>query len=206
MKKIGCFLVFLWALASVPLYADNDITLFGAAQRQGTLNVQSGTTAATKLSTFDPGTFGLFGARFGHGKIVGGEHTIAYAPNFVEASTKAIFYNSNFLVQAPLPKIKPYGTVGLGSIFTWGTDSSDRPSFAKLGNKFALNYGGGIKVLPAGPVGIRLDIRGYLIPDAKFNVPAPTAADPLATVKSQGQTLKMFEAGFGIIFAFGGRK
>lgn len=203
MKNVGCFLVLTCMLAVVPVHADSDVTLFGAAQHQGKLTVQSATSTATTTSNFNPGTFGTFGIRFGHGKVFGGEHTIAYAPNFLEANTKAVIYNSDILVQAPLPKLKPYGTIGLGSIFTWGTDDSGRPAFAKIGNKFALNYGGGVKVLPAGPVGIRFDIRGYVIPSAKFNLLAATPTNPLATIKSESQTLNMLEVGMGVIFSFG---
>ena len=202
MKKIGCFIVFVFVAAAVPLSADNDLTLFGAAQHQGKLNVKTGTTAATSLTTFDPGTFGIFGIRLGHGNVMGGEHSFAYAPNFVTGDAKAIIHTSNFLVQAPLPKVKPYATAGLGTIYSWGSDDAGRPAFGKIGMRFALNYGGGVKVLPAGPVGLRFDIRGYLIPNAKFNVPTPTATDPIATIKSLGQTLNVFEAGFGILFNF----
>ena len=207
MKNLGCFLILTCFLAAVPVYAENDVTIFGAVQHEGKLNVKSAQSTASTTSNFNPGNFGTFGLRVGSGKVWGHEHTFAYAPNFIEANTKAIIYNSNFLVQAPLPKAKPYVTAGLGSIFSFGTDDSGRPSFAKIGKafpgKFALNYGGGVKVLPAGPVGIRFDIRGYLIPSVKFNVVAPTLSDPKATVKSSSQTLNMMEAGFGIIFAFG---
>jgi len=199
MKNLRCFLVLTCILAAVPAYAEAYFTIFGAAQHQGKLTLQSASTTATTTSNFNPHTFGTFGLRFGHGKVFGGEHTIAYAPNFLEANTKAIIYNSDILVQAPLPKAKPYVTAGLGSIFSFGTDSSGRPSLGKIGSKFAINYGGGVKVLPAGPVGIRFDIRGYLIPSVKFNLPT----SPTATIQSQTQTLNMLEAGFGIIFAFG---
>jgi hypothetical protein len=199
MKNLRCFLVLTSILAALPAYAENDFTIFGAAQHQGKLTLQSASTTATTTSNFNPHTFGTFGIRIGHGKVFGGEHTIAYAPNFLEANTKAIIYNSDILVQAPLPKVKPYVTAGLGSIFSFGTDSSGRPSLGKIGSKFAINYGGGAKVLPAGPIGIRFDIRGYLIPSVKFNLPT----SPTATVQSQTQTLNMLEAGFGIIFAFG---
>jgi len=202
MKKIRCFLVLTCFIAAIPAYADNDLTLFGAAQHEGKLNVQSAATAAATTRSFDPATFGTFGLRFGHAKVFGSEHTIAYAPNFLEADTKAVFWNSNLLVQAPLPKAKPYVTAGIGSIFSWGEDSAGRPSFAKIGTKFALNYGGGVKVLPAGPVGLRFDIRGYAIPGSKFNIPFPTPIDPLATIQSQSQTLNVLEVGFGVIFSF----
>jgi opacity protein-like surface antigen len=203
MKITGCFLLVLCILAAVPAFAADDLTLFGAAQHQGSLTVRSATTTATTPANFNPGTFGTFGLRFSHARIFGGEHTIAYTPHFLDASTKAVIYNSNLLFQMPVPKIKPYGTVGLGSIFSWGTDASGRPSLGKIGTKFALNYGGGVKVFAAGPVGVRFDIRGYLVPDAKFNLAIPTSTDPLATVKSQAQNLNILEAGVGIVFAFG---
>jgi len=205
MKNILTVSLLTCILGVIPAYAQSDVTLFGATQYEGRLNVDTATSTATTSRSFNPSTFGAFGARFGHGRVFGGEHTFAYAPNFLEANTKAFFYYSNFLVQAPLPKVKPYGTAGLGSIFTFGTDDSGRPSFGKIGTKFALNYGGGVKILPAGPVGLRFDIRGYMIPGARFNVPVPTTLDPLATIKSASQTLNMIETGVGIVFSFGER-
>jgi opacity protein-like surface antigen len=202
MKNLRCFLVLVCFLAAVPAYSQDDLTLFGAAQHQGKLTVKSASSTASSISNFDPGTFGTFGARFGHGKVAGGEHTIAYAPNFLDSDTKAVIYNSNFLFQAPLPKIKPYGTAGMGTIISWGDDAAGRPSLGKIGTKFAINYGGGVKVFPAGPVGVRFDIRGYLIPGVKFNLPSFT--DPTQTVQAESHTLNMLEAGVGIIFRFGG--
>jgi hypothetical protein len=128
--------------------------------------------------TFDPKNFGVFGFRYSHGTVFGSEHTLAYAPNFVESETKAIIYNSNLIVHIPLPKVRPYGTAGLGSIFSWGS------SLVDIGKKFAVNYGGGLKLTPAGPVGGRIDIRGYTIP------------------KIQGQTLNVLEVSVGVLFSF----
>jgi opacity protein-like surface antigen len=203
MKNLGCFLTIVCIFAVVPAYAQGDVTIFGATQHEGKLNVETATSTATSIRSFDPATFGTIGIRFGHGRVFGGEHTFAYSPNFIEANTKAVFWNSNILAQVPVPKVKPYATAGVGTFFTFGTDDSGRPAFGKIGTKFALNYGGGVKVLPAGPVGIRFDIRGYLIPDVKFNIPVPTPTNPTATVKSESQTLNMLEAGLGIVFSFG---
>ena len=202
MKRLGCFLAFTCILFVVTAHAESDFTIYGSTQKEGKLNIRTAGQAASTTSTFNPATFGSFGLRIGHGNVFGGEHTIGYAPNFIEANTKAIVYNSNILVQAPLPKAKPYLTAGLGSIFSFGTDDSGRPAFGKIGSKWALNYGGGVKVLPAGPVGIRFDIRGYMIPSARFNIAVPTLSDPLATVKSESQTLNILEAGIGIVFSF----
>lgn len=205
MKNLRCFLVFLCVLAAVPAYADGDVTIFGAAQHQGKLTLQSATSAATTTTNFNPGTFGMFGVRFSHGKIIGGEHTLAYIPDFLGGGAKAFVYNSDFMVQAPLPKIRPYAVAGLGTILTWGSTSSGQPDISKIGDKFAFNYGGGIKIFPAGPVGVRFDIRGYAIPSAAFNVPALANAGNqsiTATIKSQTQTLNLLEVGLGVVFKF----
>jgi len=211
MKNFCCFLLFLCVLVAVPAYADGDITIFGAVQRQGKLTLQSASATVNPCVTtfssqcnFDPGNFGVFGARFSHGKIVGGEHTLAYVPDFLGGNAKAFIYNSDFMVQAPLPKVRPYAVAGLGTIFTWGS-TNGQPAFSKIGTKFALNYGGGLKIFPAGPVGVRFDIRGYAIPSAAFNLstlPGAVNQGALATVKSQTQTLNLLEVGLGVVFKF----
>ena len=175
MKILGCFLVLTCILAALPAYADSDLTLFGAAQHRGKLTLQSATQTATTTGNFDPTTFGVFGIRYSHGKVIGGEHTLAYAPNFISSNSKAFIYNSDLLLQVPLPKIRPYGVVGLGSIFTWS------------------------KIFPAGPVGVRFDIRGYTLPSVKFNLPASLVTQ---TVQTQSQSLNFIEYGFGVVFKF----
>lgn len=205
MKKLRCFLLILCIFAAIPAYADGDITIFGAAQHPGKLTLQSAQSTVAVTSNFDPGNFGTFGLRFSHGKIIGGEHTLAYTPNFVGGHAHGFIYNSDFMVQAPLPKVEPYAVAGLGFIFTWGTTSTGQPEFSKMGDKFALNYGGGLKIFPAGPVGVRFDIRGYAIPSASFNLPSLLNAGNqsiLATVKSQSQTLNLLEVGLGVVFKF----
>jgi opacity protein-like surface antigen len=184
---------------AVPAYAQSDFTILGAFHRPGKLTLNTAVQTGTTLGNFNPATFGAFGLRFGHGRVYGGEHTIMYAPNFLEADTKAVIYNSNVLLQAPLPKAQPYATAGLGTVFSFGTDEQGRPSLGKIGTKFALNYGGGLKVYPAGPVGIRFDIRGYLIPSVKLNLPT----DPSQTVQTESQSLNLLEIGAGIVFSFG---
>ena len=57
-----------------------------------------------------------------------------------------------------------------------------------IGNKFALNYGGGVKVFPSGPIGGRIDLRGYTIPKIE---------DP-----RRNQTLNIVELSVGLVFSF----
>jgi len=183
MKNVGCFLVSLLILMAVPAHA-SDVTLFGGFQHQGELTLRTGVTSVLvpSFETFNPKNFGVFGVRFGHGKVIGGEHTFAYNPNFIDSQAKAIIYNSNLLVQAPLPKLHPYGTVGLGSFFTFGSGPAD------IGTKFAVNYGGGLKILPVGPIGARIDVRGYAIPSIQSVI--------------EKQTLNIIEVSVGVVFSF----
>ena len=209
MKTVGCFLGFVCILAAAPVYAASDFTIFGAAQHQGKLTLQTATSTATTISPLDPRTFGVFGIRYGHGSVIGGEHTLAYAPNFLISGGRALIYNSDLRVQAPLPKVTPYVTAGLGAIFTWSSNSGACSSLTQpcplaqaigdIGTKFAINYGGGVKIFPAGAVGVRFDIRGYTLPSVSFNLPATIANQ---TVKTTNQNLNFFEYGFGVVFKF----
>src|SRR5262249_37184047 len=90
IRVFGLSFVLTRILAAVPGFAASDVTIFGAAERQGNLTLQgtflnqaSGTQTIT--DRLNPRTFGVFGIRYGHGKVIGGEHTLAYAPNFIES-------------------------------------------------------------------------------------------------------------------------
>jgi len=177
MKNAKYFLLLsLFCLfVAVPIHA-NDLTLFGGSQNPGSMTLQSvgGAIVAT-----EPRNFGTFGIRFSHGRVVGSEHTLAYSPNFLSSQHSAIIYNSNFMVQAPLPVVRPYATAGLGTVYVRGNGLQ-----AVTGAKFAVNYGGGVKVKLAGPLGAQLDARGY-------------------TIRSiNAQTLHVLEVSLGLVFSF----
>ncbi len=156
-KSVVVFAVIASCLLSVSANAA-DLTLFGGVQRQGQLTFQSAPgTAVNFVDTFSPRSFGVFGLRLSHGKIIGGEHTISYAPNFIQSGNNAFIYHSNLLVQAPLKVAKPYATIGAVLVHSSGD------TFSSFGTAFAFNYGGGLKAM-AGPVGVSFDIRGYTIP------------------------------------------
>src|SRR5207249_9232447 len=182
------FPALLVSMMNLPAFATEiDITAFGGVHRQGTLTLHSApTTTINLIRTINSTTFGVFGVRVGHGRVFGGEHTLAFSPNFIDAGTKAFIYNSNVLVQAPLPVVRPYGTVGLGLIHTSGQ------SLGVFGTRLALNYGGGVKFLPSGPVGVRVDVRGYSIPSTEFKV-----------FSTESQRIDYLEASIGIVFAIG---
>ena len=177
MKSLGRFLI-LFVVLSLPAFAeDNELTLFAGGQFPGKINLQSAGSGATQIVN-DPFNVGVFGVRFGHVKVWGHEQTFAYTPNFLDSNSKSIILNSNIVIQAPFPVVRIYASAGPGTLISWGSGVTD------LGSKFALNYGGGVKVKPAGPVGVRFDARAYSV----FSV--------------QSQTLKMFEVTAGVYFAF----
>lgn len=175
MKSIGCFLLLFLALSAQAVAAD--FTLFGGVQHPGTITLgDSAAGVANQLR--DPINVGVFGIRAGHGRVWGGEHTLAYAPNFLDKNSKAFIYSSNVRIQLPTPIIRPYATAGVGWILARGEGVSD------IGTKLAMNYGGGVKVSFVGPVGGRIDVRGYTIP------------------RVQGQTLNLVEVSLGVFFGF----
>jgi hypothetical protein len=180
MKKFGCFLVILIALSVTPAQA-GDLTLFGGFQHQGKITLGSTASGAASF-IFNPRDFGVYGGRLGLGlagiPFLGQEHTLAVAPSFIDTNSKAIIYNSNLLLQAPLILVKPYATVGLGLVHS----SGDTPS--AIGTHFAVNYGGGLKFSLFGPLGGRIDVRDYTIP------------------KVQSQTLNILEVSAGVVVAF----
>ena len=177
MKSLGRFLI-VFLLFSLPAFADgHDITIFAGAQFPGAITISNVTSGATQTIS-SPTKAGLFGLRYGRARIVGHEETIAYTSKFLDSNSKSLILNSNLLVQAPFPVVKPYVTVGAGTIYSWGSGISD------LGAKFGVNYGGGIKLRPSGPVGIRIDARGYSL----FGI--------------EGNTLKIGEVTVGVMFAF----
>jgi hypothetical protein len=162
-----------------------DVTVFGGVQHQGKLTLRSApSTTVNLLRTINSTNFGVFGLRFGHGRVFGGEYTLAFAPNFIDADTKAIIFNSNILLQAPLPVVRPYGTVGLGLIGTSGD------GLGVFGTKFAINYGGGFKFVPSEPVGIQVDVRGYSVPSTEFKV-----------FTTESQSVNFIEVSVGVVFS-----
>jgi hypothetical protein len=161
-----------------------DLTAFGGFQNPGKLTFETAPgTAGNLIQNFDPKTFGVFGARFGHGGLIGGEHTLAYAPNFLDNDTHAVIYHSNLRVQPTISFVKPYATAGIGLVATGGNTISD------FGTKFGFNYGGGVTFTGV-VVGVNLDVRGYAVP--KVSVAGFTTQ----------QRLDFLQATAGISFRF----
>lgn len=151
-----------------------DVTLFSGVQNPGKLTINN-VVGDTKLG-------GVFGARFSGGQVIGFEQTLAFSPNFLESSRRAFTTQSNLLIGVPAGHVVPYATAGVGLITTFGDSLLN---FGDIGTKFSVNYGGGIKFRKlAGPLGVRIDVRGYSVPGV-FS-----------------QTLNFVEGSIGLLFSF----
>jgi len=131
----------------------------------------------------------IFGFRLGTSfvPLFGMEHTLAFSsdylfpPNTAIREAKGFVYSSNLVFSFPVRAAVPYVTAGAGLLHQYG--DADMP----VGTKFAFNYGGGLKFPHlAGPLGVRLDLRGYR-----------------AGVFSN--KLNLFEISGGIILSMGGK-
>lgn len=176
------FLLLLVAFsAALPLNA-SDFTLFGGFHHPGKVSLgrtsgDGGDAAESILS--DGKDFGVLGARLFRSQApLGFEHTLAYAPNFLDEQANALIYNSNLLVQIPVVTLQPYGTIGIGLVRAGGGGPG------AFGAKFSINYGAGVKAWLVPPLGVRMDVRQYSIRGV------------------EGQTLRVWEASAGLSFGF----
>ncbi len=134
-----------------------DLTVFAGGVKPGKITIQG---VATPLDSSP-----IFGVRLSTNFVpaFGLEHTLAFSSDYLFPSSfsdiknaRGFVYNSNLIVNIPLGNIVPYATAGVGLIHQYG--ASDLP----VGTKFAFNYGGGLKFpRMVGPLGLRVDLRGY---------------------------------------------
>jgi hypothetical protein len=151
-----------------------DVTLYAGIQNPGKLTIGN--------AIRDTKTGGVFGARFSGGRVLGFEQTLGFSSNFLESNQRAFNTQSNLLLGIPVDRVVPYGTVGIGFITTFGDSVR---TFGDIGTKFTVNYGGGLKFRSlSGPLGLRVDIRGYSVPRV-FN-----------------QTLNFVEGSIGLLFSW----
>jgi hypothetical protein len=165
--------IFLWTIAASSLSA-GEVILYGGTQKPGELSWSN--AGLSEVVADLKGDFGgTFGFRYSAGRIVGFEQSIGYSPRFAKPGVRAFQTDSNLLIQFP-GKIVPYGTFGIGLVRSWGRgdfpeslDAGEIASFVfSLGNNFALNYGGGLKLRRLwGPLGVNIDVRGYTLPSAE---------------------------------------
>ena len=150
------------ALAAVMLLAGPasaaDLSLFVGGVMPGTVEVED-VEASLDNSP-------VYGFRFRSDFVpsFGMEHTLAFSSDYLFPSgassggdTRGVAFNSNLILDIPVRvrRAVPFLTAGVGFLRQYG--DAPRP----VGTRFAVNYGGGVK-LPrlVGPVGLRFDLRG----------------------------------------------
>jgi hypothetical protein len=169
---------------SSALLEATDLTIYGGFQKSGTLTRTVIFDSAAKLVQAN-NLGGTLGVRIGSSKPIGFEQGFSFSSNFIESGLKAFNVHSNLIVQFP-GHISPYATAGVGFMTNWGGSPPNPLSLAhlpsvptpndvihwadlessafKFGTRFAFNYGGGVKLRKvAGPLGLRIDMRGYSV-------------------------------------------
>jgi len=148
-------LIVLATLWAVPGHAA-DLTFFVGGVNPGSVTYNNVKTALDSSPVLG------FRFRTDFVPLFGMEHTLAFSsdylfpPNTAIKDANGFVYNSNLIIDIPIGIAVPYVTAGAGLICQYG--DSDLP----VGTKFAFNYGGGLKFPRlAGPLGFRVDLRGY---------------------------------------------
>ena len=146
----------LVAIFGMPASA-SDFTFFVGGVKPGSINYHDVKTSLDGSP--------VYGFRLGTNFVpfLGMEHTVAFSsdylfPRNVAAirNAKGFVYSGNLIVNVPAGRVVPYFTAGIGLIHQYGDEN------LPVGNKFAFNYGGGLKFPRlAGPMGLRFDMRGY---------------------------------------------
>ena len=169
--RIFASVVFLIAVtANAATAKASDISIFMGAALPGSVSYQD-----MKLPLDN--SF-VYGARYGYEFVpnFGMEHTVALSNDFLYSGStgdctcddscscpplwekaKGFMYSSNLTLGFQFDKRTiPFLTAGVGLVHQYG--DRDLP----VGTQFAFNYGGGLKFPNiAGPIGGRIDMRGY---------------------------------------------
>jgi hypothetical protein len=160
---IGFFL--LVACLGSTAYAA-DATFYFGFQKPGSLTLKQVPEIISQSVQLSTNWGGVIGARLSTSGVVGYEQSLGVSPNFLDSNATAFNTQSNLMVNIPIHKFVPYGTVGLGFITTWGESQKS------FGTRFTMNYGGGVKLTRIlGPLGLRFDLRGYTTFSAYGNSP-----------------------------------
>jgi hypothetical protein len=154
-KRLLCGVYLLAACLGSTVYAA-DATFYFGFQNPGSLTLKQVPDIISQSIQLNTNWGGVIGARLSTSGGIGFEQSIGVSPNFLDSNASAFNTQSNLMVNIPLHKFVPYGTVGLGFVSTWGESQKS------FGTRFTLNYGGGIKLRKIlGPLGLRFDLRGY---------------------------------------------
>jgi hypothetical protein len=132
----------------------------------------------------------FIGSRFG----VEGE--LAWLPQFFNGdgglvqSSRVVTTSGNVLVQVPIGKLRPYGTMGAGWMFVRTEDVAD--VFTSSSALKALNAGGGV-IAPVKNWTFRADVRYFVSEHADSQPRIPVIED---------RSLRFWRVSVGLVFQF----
>lgn len=140
-----------------------------------------------RINNSDKGTFG---ASVALGGLIGLEAEAARTPlglldnvDIVDVDTDITTYMLNLVLRAPIGRVQPYGSAGVGVVKASG--SVTIPGLGRVfeanANDVGWNVGGGVYLFPAKHLGIRGDLRRFQTGDVTWkdigslgDLPLPT--------------------------------
>jgi len=138
-------------------------------------------------------SIGLGAGRF-IGSRFGVEGEVAWLPEFFNGdgglvnSSRVVTTSGNVLVQVPIGKLRPYGTIGAGGVFIRTEDVAD--VFTSSSVLKALNGGGGV-MAPVKNWTFRADVRYFASEHADSQPRIPVIED---------RSLRFWRVSVGVIF------
>jgi opacity protein-like surface antigen len=142
-----------------------------AAHAQGFVTPFVGTTFnSPDVGSAKNGSKAGFGVDLGtFGTVLGFEADFAYYPEVLDNDIAGLEKNhvvtvtGNALVSVPIPRVRPYATVGVGFLKLDATNlpSSILPSTDTSQTKFAWSIGGGVMGFFTDHLGVRGDVRYF---------------------------------------------
>jgi hypothetical protein len=183
-------LLLMLAFASHGAFAQN---WFVSPMVGSTLHAKTGFVDLENAVEKKKVSIGVGGGRF-IGSRFGVEGEVAWLPRFFKGdgglvnSSRVVTTSGNVLVQGPIGKLRPYGTIGAGWIFVRTEDVAD--VFTLSSTLKALNAGGGV-MAPIKNWTLRADVRYFVSEHADPQPPIPVIED---------RSLRFWRVSVGVIF------
>jgi len=131
----------------------------------------------------------------------------SFTPVALDGNVQHLYYNTIFYPLRYRQRVNPFLTAGIGlAAYKLSSEARARaadPKIYRIGElkdldkRVAFNYGGGIKVLIAGPVGLRADFRHNFSDVPSYGLPKESANPNQHVLPIQGK-LQNYEFSAGI--------
>jgi hypothetical protein len=178
-----------------------EMTIFGGGFFSGNAYLGDNPGTGIRLTYNFTEMFGLEGT-LGFIPISSYYYTSWY--DYMRLDSNAVFYSADAVVHVYNSRVVPFVAAGVGGTTFRFSETVNTPygwaSRTKSDTYFAVNYGGGVKILLSHTIALRIDVRGYRIFTGRED-----RADPFGQSGGWafgGEDINLLEAGGGVTFIF----